>query len=225
MNKRRIALITGWSLILMAIVAGFSVGYAFAEFNLPDQIDFLKENILSNKGLYRNMLIGILIILILDLLVSYTLYEYFKDDNGKISLISGGLRIIYTLIFGIATFYLTKNLNINNLTNQTINTNFQLFQSIWNGGLIIFGFHILLVGFLMKLHEKVPRILWYLTLIAGVSYVIVHLLKLTSPNSEFVSILSMILALPMAIGELGLAIWLIVKGGKEKKIVTKTYKQ
>lgn len=214
MNKRRIAVITGWTLILMAIVAGFSVGYAFAEFNLPNQIDSLKENILTNQGLYRNMLIGILIILILDLLVSYTLYEYFKDDNRRISIISGGLRIIYTLIFGIATFYLTKNLNINELTNQTIYTNFQLFQSIWNGGLVIFGFHIILIGILMKLHKRIPRILWYLALIAGVSYVIVHVLKLTSPSSEFVSTLAMILALPMALGELGLAIWLLVKGGK-----------
>ncbi|MBI9068720.1 MAG: DUF4386 domain-containing protein [Salinivirgaceae bacterium] len=222
MNKRRIAIITGLSIILMAIVAGFSVGYAFAEFNLPDQIDFLKENILANQGLYRNMLIGILIILILDLLVSYTLYVYFKDDNRKISIISGGLRIIYTLIFGIATFYLTKNINLNDLTNQTINTNFQLFQSIWNGGLVFFGFHILLIGFLMKLHEKIPSILWYLTLIAGVSYVIVHLLKLTSLNSEIVSTLEMILMLPMTIGELGLAIWLLVKGGREKIIVSKT---
>lgn len=215
MNKRRIARIAGWSLILMAIVAAFSVGYAFAEFNLPDQIDSLKENILANQGLYQNMLIGILIILILDLLVSLTLYEYFRNDNGKISLISAGLRIIYTLIFGIATFYLWKNLNADELTNQAIYTNFQLFQSIWNGGLIIFGFHIILIGILMRLHKKIPKILGYLTLIAGVSYVIVPLFKLTNPNSEFVGTLEMILLLPMAIGELGLATWLILKGGKE----------
>ena len=217
MKKRQLALITGWALILMAIVAAFSIGYAFAEFNLSGQIDSLKENLLVNQGLYRNMLMGILIIIILDLLVSYTLYVYFKDDNKKISLISGGLRITYTLIFGLATFYLSKNLNINELTNQTINTNFQLFQSIWSGALIVFGFHILLIGFLMKLHKRIPKILWYLTLIAGVSYVVVHLLKLTIGDSEFVSTLEMILALPMAIGELGLAVWLLIKGGRENK--------
>jgi hypothetical protein len=39
---------------------------------------------------------------------------------------------------------------------------------------------------------------------------------LTLNQSDIVSNLEMILALPMAIGELGLAIWLIIKGGKTK---------
>ena len=215
MNNRWFAIITGFSLILMAIIAGFSVGYAFSEFYQPNQLDSLKENILNNLGLYRNMLIGILAIIILDLLVSYTLYAYFKDDNRKVSFTSGILRVAYTFIFGVATYFLVKNLNIRELTNQEINANFELFQSIWNSGLVIFGFHIILIGILMKLHGIIPKILWYLTLIAGISYIIVHLLKLTNPDSEFVVTMGMILALPMAIGELGLAIWLLIKGGKE----------
>ena len=92
MNNRWFAIITGFSLILMAIIAGFSVGYAFSEFYQPNQLDALKENILNNLGLYRNMLIGILAIIILDLLVSYTLYAYFKDDNRKVSFTSCILR-------------------------------------------------------------------------------------------------------------------------------------
>jgi magnesium-transporting ATPase (P-type) len=216
MNNRRIAIITGISLILMAVIAGFSIGYAYPEFYKPEQLESFKSNILNNQVLYNNMLIGILIILILDLLVSYTLYKYFENDNRKISLASAIIRMIYTLIFGIATFYLTKN--INEVTSQSINTNFQSFELIWNSGLIIFGFHILLVGALMKLHRRIPKILWYLTIIAGVSYIFVHILKLTSPNSEFVMNLEMILALPMALGELGLSVWLLIKGGKKPRV-------
>lgn len=215
MSQRRIAITTGISLILMAIVAGFSVGYAYSEFYQPEQIGSLKNNVLQNQGLYRNMLIGILIILILDLLVSYTLYKYFANDNKIISSISGVIRIIYTAIFGIATNYLTKNLNINELSNQMVSSNFEQFQTIWNSGLVVFGFHIILIGILMKLHKKIPKILWLLALIAGISYVVVHLLKLGSTNSEMVKNIEMILVLPMAIGELGLAIWLLMNGGKE----------
>ncbi|NNJ55098.1 MAG: DUF4386 domain-containing protein [Bacteroidia bacterium] len=214
MIKRQIAIASGVSLILMAIVAGFSVGYAYSEFYRPEQLELLKDNILQNQGLYQNMLIGILIIIILDLLVSYTLYKFFENDNKRMSIISGVIRVIYTVIFGIATYHLTKNLNASDLSNEVINSNFEQFQLIWYSGLVVFGFHIILIGVLMKLHQKIPKILWYITLIAGVSYILVHALKLTSPNSEFVSTLTMILALPMAIGELGLALWLIVKGGK-----------
>ena len=88
---------------------------------------------------------------------------------------------------------------------------------LWTSGLIIFGFHLTLIGFLMKIHKKIPKILWILTLIAGVSYIIVHFLKVVTPSLEqFAKSLEMILMLPMAAGELGLAIWLIIKGGNQK---------
>jgi hypothetical protein len=216
MNQRRLAVITGISLLIMAVIAGFSIGYAYTELYKPEQLEFLKDNVLQNMELYRNMLFGLLFILILDLIVSYTLYRFFEDDNKKISFISGTIRVVYTAIFGIATYYLTKNLYANELTNEIINSNFQQFQIIWNSGLVVFGFHIFLIGILMKLHVGIPKFLWWLTLIAGISYVFVHLLKLGSPNAEMTKNLEMILAFPMAIGELGLAIWLLIKGGKEQ---------
>ena len=141
-NQRRIAIITGISLVLMAIFGIFSLGYAYTQFDNPEQSEFLKDIILANMGLYQSMLIGILIIIILDFIVSYTLYKYFENDNKKMSLLSGIIRVIYTLIFVIATYYLTKNLNTNELTNQKVISNYQQFQTIWNNGLVIFGFHI-----------------------------------------------------------------------------------
>ena len=213
-NQRRIAIITGISLVLMAIFGIFSLGYAYTQFDNPEQSEFLKDIILANMGLYQSMLIGILIIIILDFIVSYTLYKYFENDNKKMSLLSGIIRVIYTLIFVIATYYLTKNLNTNELTNQKVISNYQQFQTIWNIGLVIFGFHIILIGWLMKLHHKIPKILWSITLLAGVSYMVTSFLKVVSPDSEFVETLIMILALPMTFGELGLAIWLWIKGGK-----------
>ena len=222
MQLRRIAITIGISLVLMTIAAGFSIGYAYSEFYQLEQLELLKNNILSNQGLYRNMLIGIGLILILDLLVSYNLYKFFEGDNRKTSIIAGIIRVIYTLIFTIATYYLVKNMNTNELTNQMIKMNFQQFQLIWNGGLMIFGFHVLLIGWLMKLHQKIPKFLWRLTVFAGLCYIVVHLLKLTTPNSSYMKNLELVLALPMAAGELGLAIWLLIKGGKEIKVTKKT---
>lgn len=215
MNKNRIfAKITGYSLLLMAIIAGFAFGFVLPKVFNSGQLDLVQSNLAGNLQLYKWMLLAILIVLLLDILVSWTLYMYFKNDNRKIALLSGILRIGYTVIFGTAAFYLTKNINPTETSNEIIINNFQLFQSIWSAGLIIFGIHLFLVGILMKLHPPVPKILWYLALIAGISYVVVHFLKLTLTQSDIVSNLEMILALPMAIGELGLAVWLIMKGGK-----------
>ncbi|MBE0663486.1 MAG: DUF4386 domain-containing protein [Bacteroidales bacterium] len=215
MNKNRIfAKITGYSLLLMAVLAGFAFGFVLPKVFNSGQLDLVQSNLASNLQLYKLMIFAILIVLLLDLLVSWTLYMFFKDDNRKIALLSGILRIVYTVIFGTAAFYLTKNLNPIETSNEIIINNFQLFQSIWSAGLIIFGTHLIFIGILMKLHPRIPKILWYLALIAGISYVVVHFLKLTVTQSDIVSNLEMILALPMAIGELGLAVWLIIKGGK-----------
>lgn len=210
MNKRKSALITASSLIIMTIVAVFSIGFAYGEFSVSEKLDV----IIRKNDLYIAMIGGIFIIIILDFIVAYTLYKFFEEDHKKIAVISGIIRAIYTVIFGIATYYLALNLYSNELTIEIADSNFNLFQTIWNSGLIVFGFHIILIGYLMKLHMKIPKILWNITLIAGVSYVILSTLKLGSLNSELVKTIELILALPMTIGELGLAIWLLIKGGK-----------
>lgn len=214
MNQRQFAIITGLSLILMTITGGFSVGFAFPELYVVESLESTKNNLLDNQGLFNNMLVGILITIILDLIVSYTFYKYFERDDKRLSFISGMIRLIYTVIFAIATYFLTKNLNVEGLSNLVINSNFQRFQTIWQIGLVIFGGHVFLLGILAKIHRGIPMILWTITLFAGVAYTILSILHLTIPNSEMVNSVEMILALPMAIGEIGIAIWLLIKGGK-----------
>jgi hypothetical protein len=67
----------------------------------------------------------------------------------------------------------------------------------------------------MKFHKSIPRILWILTISAGIAYILVHTLKTILPElTKLIRILNNTLVLPMVLGELGLAIWLIIKGGK-----------
>jgi len=67
-----------------------------------------------------------------------------------------------------------------------------MFEFIWNAGLMLFGFPIILMGILMNLHQRIPKFLCYLTLISGLSYIVVHLLKLTYIDSQFVTDLELI---------------------------------
>jgi hypothetical protein len=215
MNKQRtLAKLTGYSLVLMALIAGFSLGFAYTKFIDPSQLEFAQRNLTENIQLYKFMLLGIVVVLLLEILVAWTIYLYFKNENQTLALLSCIFRIMYVFLFGIATYYLASNLG--QLKNNTlIVKNYRMFQTIWSIGLIVFGIHLIMVGVLMKWYKLVPTILWYLTIIAGASYILVNILKTPSLQlAELSNTLNTILALPMALGELGFAIWLIVKGGK-----------
>lgn len=216
-NNRTFAKLTGWSIVLMTIVSGFVFGYANPKIYDPDNLDLLQNNLFVNLKLYNLMLIGFIIIILLDIIVSLTIYFFFKDDNSKLAFLSFLLRIIYTIIFIFSFGYLVDNVLLTSINNDTVLENYQMFYLLWSLGLIVFGFHLLVVGILMKLHKQIPKILWYLTILAGVSYILVHFLKNVFPEiSEFTTTLENILSLPMAIGEIGLAVWLLTKGGKYK---------
>ncbi|MDR2145953.1 MAG: DUF4386 domain-containing protein [Tannerella sp.] len=216
MNLRTIAKITGWSLVAMAVVSGVSLGYAYEEVFQSIQNEPL-QNAAGHFRLFRIVLLGLFLTVILDFTVSFTFYKFFETDNRIISLISMILRITYTLMLVFAALSLLDCRTIWTTDRAGVVANFERFMFIWTGGLIIFGFHLTLIGFLMKMHKKIPKILWILTLMAGLSYIIVHLLKIIPSLEQLAKSLETILMLPMAAGELGLAIWLIVKGGKNRQ--------
>ena len=210
MSTRTAAKVTGWSLVAMAVIAGFSLGYAYEEV-----FSSIQANSAEKLQLFRIVLLGILLTIILDFIVSFTLYKFFENANRGISLISAILRVIYTLILAVAAYILASSLTVWDTNQASVISNFERFTFIWTSGLIIFGLHLTLIGFLMKIHRKIPQILWIIAIIAGLSYIIVHFLKVVTPSLEqFTNTLEMVLMLPMAAGELGLAIWLIIKGGK-----------
>lgn len=220
MNKRLIARISGWSILTMAISAGFVFGYALPEFSAPKAGGTFQALIDDRRNLYFALLGGLILIQILDVIVSYAFYKFFVHVHRKIAAIAGGLRFVYTLIFSLGTCFLLRNLTSDTASDEWILSNFQSFQNIWTFGLIIFGIHIFLLGYLMKLHKRIHFILWILALIAGCSYSLVSTLQLMDFDPEFTGSLEIILALPMTVGELALAVWMIAKGGKHEIQIT-----
>jgi hypothetical protein len=109
-NQRKIAKITGYLLIMMALIAGFSLGFAYPKFYDNTQIILAQDDLIENLEYYKMMLLGIILIILLDIFVSCTLYLYFKNNNIKLALYSFIFRTIYTIFFCIATYFLIINI-------------------------------------------------------------------------------------------------------------------
>ena len=78
----------------------------------------------------------------------------------------------------------------------------------WNMGLVIFGLHLLVLGYLAFKSGYIPKILGILVIIAGLGYLIDNLGKLLSPNYNVT------IAMFTFIGEVLLIFWLLWKGIK-----------
>ena len=212
----------------MAIVAGFSFGYAHNSL-VTDSSEISLQNLIAGKLLFFAELAGWGIIFILDVIVAITLYFFFRSTSKPISLITSVIRIVYTLILGIAIIQLFKIipiLSINNpLSNELIvsesYSHLLLFEKLWSIGLIVFGLHLIGLGYLSVKSKAVHWILGYLLYLGGISYTFIHTAQqLSLFNSEVISSIEKILVLPMTLAEMLLAFWLIYCGFRKSSVKT-----
>ncbi|MCF6139181.1 DUF4386 domain-containing protein [Pseudalkalibacillus berkeleyi] len=217
--QQRAAIIAGVSLLLMAIAAGFSYGYVHNSLVITGDAGATFKNIQASLSLFELGILGWMIIIILDVLVSWAFYVVLKPVHKAYSLVAIWLRLLYTAILALAVSHLViarqTILEGAQIPPSQVMTSILSFESIWSIGLIIFGLHLFFVGFVALKSSRIPKIISYLLVIAGSSYMLIHLLHTFFPQLEHTTnMLEMVLSLPMIAGELGFGIWLMVKGRK-----------
>ena len=230
-TKRNSALIAGIVILMMAAVAAFTYGYIHNSLVVPNHPETTVSQLRASAWLLRTEIVGWHIILLCDVVVvAWALYNFFKDENHLLSQITAVLRLVYAVVLGGAVFKLISMLNIINgeagiatkLSDQQMLYFLKSFESTWSFGLIIFGFHLLLLGFL-ALQSKAIHFSWgVLLVIAALSYITIHSSKISFPEFEGpIKTAETVLSLPMALGEIGFAFWLIIRGGKPNMKIKK----
>jgi hypothetical protein len=221
------ARVAGFGLLLMAILAMFSNFSVLEGLIIPDDAAKTASNILANEMLFRSGLISFVIVLILDVLVAWALYILLKPVNKNLAMLAACFRLVYTAIFGIAlSNFLSVLPLLSGAEYLTVLTKDQLhaqvmllidaFNNGWLIGLVFFGCHLLVVGYLIiKSGGYLPRIIGIFLILASAGYVIDSMAHFLLPNyTDYKTIFLLIVAVPGVIGELSLAFWLLIKGVK-----------
>ncbi len=220
LTDRKHAKTAGISLILMALIAGYTYGYVHSTLIVANHPNVTFAHLKNAPSLYISGVIGWIVILITDLLVAWSLYKFFAKVNPRISLLSGLIRGVYSLILAFAIFQLIaagQLIRAIEPNPEAIMNHLTLFEKYWSFGLILFGGHLFALGYLSIKSNNVPKWIGWLLYVAGFSYTFIHGAKAWTANSaEWISFVETILGLPMALAEIGLAIWLLWKGGKQK---------
>ncbi|QGY45709.1 DUF4386 family protein [Maribellus comscasis] len=223
-TKRNSALMAGIALLIMAVIAAFTFGYAHSTLVVPGNPEVTVGNLKSHRWLFRTEIIGWHFILLCDILVAWALFVFFRNKNKKLLYLTAALRIVFVFIFGIAILnliYVLKILNGNitqaQMASKQIMSYLDSFESTWSFGLIIFGFHLLFLGILAFQSKSIHNFWGILLVFTAVSYVVIHSVKIFLPQFDNqIKTVETVLSLPMAFGEIGFAFWLIIRGGKPK---------
>lgn len=212
----------GWSIILMTILAALAYGFAHTELRDLSISDW--EN---GPQLLLTAIIGWIGIAILDLLVSLAVFGYFRRVSFKLALSSAFLRLVYTLFLLFGIFRLMETYSDAKDLREDIPMNYwnlalDQFESIWSFGLIIFGFHLVLLG-IVSIKANI-RFWGVMLILAGICYVFVHgAMHLGFNQALWFPSIESLLTIPMTVGELGFGIWLLVRGRNKQLELAGTF--
>ena len=226
-SQYKAGIIAGTAILIMTIAAVVSTDLTIGTLVVDNDPEATFNGFRNNPLLFRTGIFSWIIVLICDLIIAWALYIYFRKVDHYLSLIAAWTRLIYTGLLGTAIAKLT---HIGLMQSQQKLTGvipeyfitetwlyYEGFHAIWSVGLLIFGFHIVLLGMLSFKSGSVPKWLAIPLILGGVGYILVYSLKLFLTDHDLVSILEWIFILPMLF-EVILGIWLLIRSRKSIKV-------
>lgn len=219
LSPRTAAFVAGLGLLVMAILAAFANFYVLQNLVVANDANATAANIVASGGLFRIGLSCFVLVAVLDVVVAWALYVLLEPVNRSLSLLAAWFRVAYAAVFTIALIPLSsvqhllggseylKGLEANQLHAQVM-VSVNAFRSGWDVGLILFGMHLLILGYLVFKSGFFPKWLGVLVSIASVGYLVDSFGKILIPNYNLT------LSMFTFVGEFLLIFWLLGKSVK-----------
>lgn len=217
---------------LMIIVCGiFAEFFARGSLIVPGDAVATAGNIAASEQLFRIGIAGDLIMLLSDVVLAWALYAIFKPVHASLAMLAAFLRLVHAAVYGANLLNLFMVLRLLSGANELGGFDAGHLQSLvslfLNGhstgyliGLVFFGLHCAVLGYLIYRSGYIPRILGILLLFAAFGYLVDCFAQVLMPNYQAVqSIFMLIVFVPALIGELSLSLWLLLAGGKKPEFM------
>ena len=225
---QRLARATGLLYLALAVFGMFSP-MVLGSLVVPGDAQATADSILGSRWLFGSSLVTWLAVVVADVAIAVTFYLLLRPVSHMRSLLAAALRLVYAAVLAAMLVNLFEAFRL--LTGaqgaagpaeqpqaealaalDTFSAGFLL-------ALVLFGVHLLLLGWLLYRSRYLPRVFGVLLVAAGVGYIADSLAGLLLADHG--GLVSAVLLTPAVLGELGLTAWLLLRGVKVPRPATR----
>jgi hypothetical protein len=222
-SLKRIARITGALILIITVIAPFSMLYIPSTLVVPGDAAATASNVAASEGTFRLAIASDALVFLIEIVLVVLLYVLLKPLDNTLALIAAFARLAMTVVQGVnlLTYFTTLLLasgadyltvfepgQLDALVFLFLNLHEQI-ALIWG---LFFSLHLLILGYLVYKSGYIPRLVGILLLVASLSYLIQGFGSILLPGYEetfaTIGFLSMV--------ELALPLWLVIKGVKDR---------
>lgn len=221
MTDKNLARIAGLCYLIVIGTGLFSEVFVRQALRVSNDAMLTAQNIQNNEMLYRWGFVADIINFVIGLPTVIIIYYFFKRVNKLLVQLALAFVIIQTAIIAVnllnqvtPLLILSNETYLSSLNQNQLSTLSLLSLNIqaqgYGIGLVFFGFYCIIIGYLINVSKLIPKIFGILYIITGLCYLINSFTMFLSKGFE--NPLFVYLAIPIFIGELLLALWLLIKG-------------
>lgn len=222
-NLQKMARWTGLGYLLIFITAFFATGFVVEAMVIPNDAATTWANFKAAPQMLSWAILSFILMVLIDAILAVPFYLLLRKLSHTWALISSALRLVNAAVFAVALMDLISFQRLLGKPYQgdelfllrQVDHLTQSFDDTWLLGLVFFGVHLIIMGFLMVRSKLFPSWIGLLIQAAGLVYVIDTVASFSLPNYEnYTAFFEMMVVIPSVLGELSLCLFLLIKGIK-----------
>jgi hypothetical protein len=215
-STHRAALIAGAGILLLAALAAFANLLVVQTLVTDGSAAQTAQITVDSDVTFRLAIASLYVVVALDVLVAWALMRVYNPVHAGLSQLAGWFRLAYSAVFLVAIAQLTGIPGLLTVRESSAFTPSQVdalalakvdaYNDIWMAGLLLFGVHLALLGYLTHRSGQMPSLLGVVLVVAGLGYIFDTVAAVLSSGSPFA------VSTVTFLGELLLALWLLIRG-------------
>ena len=170
-SSRTASLVAGVALLAMAILTPYAHFVVLNGLVTPGDAAGTVESIAASEATFRSGVVSLAVVALLDVVVAAALFHLFAPVDRVASMFAAWLRLAYAAVFMVAIGMLAGVLPLSGDPDHAVQ-GIDAFYDVWHAALILFGAHLIAIGYLAYRSVTVPRVIGIVYVVAGAGYLI-----------------------------------------------------